>query len=141
MTDEDEDDDEFEPLQVFPAPVPIKAHDPDVGGPSVVRLFFRTGGRGGWPGGGISNVLVIEDGDRVSIGLVRRELEGQAPDGRMYGMSLQMGGWASLDVVLSCSLGARSLLDASTGELVPLVERRSDDLFGEGAGTPLWRWS
>jgi hypothetical protein len=42
MTDED-DDDEFEPLLVFPDPVHIKAHDPDVGGPSVVRLFFRPG--------------------------------------------------------------------------------------------------
>jgi hypothetical protein len=79
--------------------------------------------------------------DRVSIGLVRREVEGQAPDGMMYGMSLQLGGWASLDVVLSCSLGTRSLIDASTGELVPLVERRSDDRPVEGVGTPLWRWS
>jgi hypothetical protein len=143
VTDEDEDDDEeFEPLRVVHVPVPIKAHDPDVGGPSVVRLFFRTGGHGGRPGGGISDVLVIEDGDRVSIGLVRRELEGEGPDGTMYGMSLQMGGWASLDVVLSCSLGTRTLLDASTGEFVPLVERRSDDRVpGEEAGTPLWRWS
>jgi hypothetical protein len=30
MTDED-DDEEYEPLQVFPDPVPIKAHDPEVG--------------------------------------------------------------------------------------------------------------
>jgi hypothetical protein len=143
VTDEAEDDDEeFEPLQVFPNPVHIKAHDPDVGGSSVVRLFFRAGGHGGWPGGGISDVFVIEDDERVSIGLVRREVEGQGPDGMMYGVSLQMGGWASLDVVLSCPLGTRSLLDASTGELVPLVERRSDDRVpGEGAGTPLWRWS
>ena len=141
MTDAD-DDDEFEPLQLFPSPVPIKAHDPDVGGPSVVRLFFRAGSHGGWPGGGISDVFVIEGDDRVSIGLVRREVDGQAPDGTWYGESLQMGGWASLDVVLSCSLGTRSLLDASTGELVPRVERRSDDRSpGEGAGTPLWRWS
>jgi hypothetical protein len=141
MTDED-DEDEFEPLQVFPDPVPIKAHDPDVGGPSVVRLFFRAGAHSGRPGGGISDVFVIEGDDRVSIGLVRRELDGQGPDGMMYGMSLQMGGWASLDVVLSCPLGTRSLLDASTGELVPLAERRSDDRApGEGAGTPLWRWS
>jgi hypothetical protein len=143
MTDEDEDDDEeFEPLEVVPVSVPINAYDPDVGGPSVVRLFFRTGAHGGWPGGGISDVLVIEDSDRVSIGLVRREVDGQGPDGTMYGVSLQMGGWASLDVVLSRSLGTRSLLDASTGELVPLVERRSDDRVpGDGAGTPLWRWS
>jgi hypothetical protein len=91
MTDEDEDD-EFEPLQVFPDPVPIKAHDPDVGGPSVVRLFFRAGSHGGWPGGGISEVFVIEDSDRVSIGLVWREVEGQGPDGMTYGVLLQMGG-------------------------------------------------
>lgn len=142
MTDEDEDDDEFEPLQVFPDPVPIEAHDPDVGGPSVVRLFFRAGAHGGWPGGGISDVFVIEDGERVSIGLVRRELEGQGPDGMTYGVLLKLGGWASLDVVLSSSLGTRSLLDASTGELVPRVEDLSDDRSpGDGASTPLWRWS
>ena len=40
MTVEDEDK-EFEPLEIVPFPVPINAHDPDVGGPSVVRLFFR----------------------------------------------------------------------------------------------------
>jgi hypothetical protein len=137
-----EDDDEFEPLELVPVPVSIDAHDPDVGGPSVVRLFFRAGSHGGWPGGGISDVFVIEDGERVSIGLVRREVDGQGPDGIMYGVSLQMGGWASLDVVLSSSLGTRSLLDASTGELVPRVERLSDDRSpGEEAGTPLWRWS
>jgi hypothetical protein len=137
-----EDDDEFEPLELVPVPVSIDAHDPDVGGPSVVRLFFRAGSHGGWPGGGIADVFVIEDGERVSIGLVRREADGQGPDGIMYGVSLQMGGWASLDVVLSSSLGTRSLLDASTGELVPRVERLSDDRSpGEEAGTPLWRWS
>jgi hypothetical protein len=87
-------------------------------------------------------VFVIEDGERVSVGLVRRELDGQGPDGMMYGPSLHMGGWASLDVVLPCPLGTRSLLDASTGELAPLVERRSDGCApGEAKGTPLWRWS
>ena len=86
-------------------------------------------------------MFVIEGDDRVSIGLVRRGVEGQAPNGIMYGVSLQMGGWASLDVVLSCPLGTRSRIDASTGELVPLVERRSDDRPGEGVGTPFWRWS
>ncbi len=142
MTDEDDDDNEFEPLQLFPDPVPINAHDPDPGGPSVVRLFFRAGSHGDWPGGGISDVFVIEDGERVSIGLVRRELDGQAPDGTWYGVSLQMGGWASLDVGLSRSLGTRSLLDASTGELVPCVEHLSGDRSpGAGAGTPVWRWS
>jgi hypothetical protein len=141
MTDED-DDEEFEPLELFPDPVSINAHDPDAGGPSVVRLFFRAGSHGGWPGGGISDVLVIEGSDRVSIGLVRRELHGDGPDGTGYAVSLQMGGWASLDVVLSRSLGTRSLLDASTGELVPRVEHLSGDRVpGAGAGTPLWRWS
>jgi hypothetical protein len=142
MTDQDEDDDEFEPLEIFPDPVSIQAHDRDVGGPSAVRLFFRAGSHGGRPGGGISNVFVIEDGERVSIGLVRRELDGQGPDGMTYGPSLQMGGGASLDVVLSRPLGTRSLLDASTGQLVPRVKRRSDDRSpGAGAGTPVWRWS
>lgn len=85
---------------------------------------------------------MIEGDDRVSIGLVRRELDGQGPDGLTYGVSLQMGGWASLDVVLSRPLGTRSLLDASTGEVVPRVERRSDDRVpSEVAGTPIWRWS
>jgi hypothetical protein len=70
MTDEDNDE-EFEPLELVPVPVSIDAHDPDVGGPSVVRLFFRAGSHGGWPGGGISDVFVLEDGERVSIGLVR----------------------------------------------------------------------
>jgi hypothetical protein len=141
MTDEDNDE-EFEPLELVPVPVSIDAHDPDVGGPSVVRLFFRAGAHSGWPGGGISDVFVIEGGERVSIGLVRRELDGQGPDGMTYGVSLQMGGWASLDVVLSCPLGTRSLLDASTGELVPRVEHLSGDRSpGAGAGTPVWRWS
>jgi hypothetical protein len=143
MTDDNEDDDEeFEPLELVPVPVSINAHDPDVGGPLVVRLFFRAGGHSGWPGGGISDVFVIEDGERVSIGLVRREVDGQGPDGMMYGPSLAMGGGASLDVVLSCPLGTRSLLDASTGELVPRVEHLSGDRSpAAGAGTPVWRWS
>jgi hypothetical protein len=102
ITDEDEnDDEELEPLELFPDPVAISAHDPDAGGPSVVRLFFRAGSHGGWPGGGISDVFVIEGSDHVSIGLVRRELQGDGPDGTGYGVSLKMGGWASLDVVLS----------------------------------------
>jgi hypothetical protein len=141
MTDADNDE-EFEPLESVPDPVSINAHDPDVGGPSVVRLFFRAGSHDDWPGGGISDVLVIEGGERVSIGLVRREVQGQAADGTWYGVSLQMGGWASLDVVLSGPLGKRSLLDASTGELVPRVEHLSGDRSpGAGLGTPIWRWS
>jgi hypothetical protein len=141
MDDADEHE-EFEPLEVVPVPVPIEAHDPDVGGPSVVRLFFRAGDHGAWPGGGLSDVLVIEAWDRVSIGLLRRIVSGEAPDGTMYGESLQMGRQASVDVALARSLGTRPLLDASTGEVAPRVERRSDDpLPAEAAGTPLWRWS
>jgi hypothetical protein len=140
MTDED-DAEELEPLEVVPVPVPIEAHDPDAGGPSVVRLFFRAGAYGDWPGGGVSDVFVIEAGDRVSIGLLRREVFGEAPDGTMYGESLQMGGEVSLDVPLSRSLGTRSLLDAATGELVPRVERPSDDPLPAEARTPVWRWS
>jgi hypothetical protein len=141
MTDDD-DDEEFEPLELVPVPVAIDAHDPDAGGPSVVRLFFRAGGHGQWPGGGISEVFVIEDAERVSIGLVRREVDGEGADGMMYGPSLQMGGWARLDVVLSRPLGARSLLDASTGEVVPDVEQLPGDRSpGTGGNTPLWRWS
>jgi hypothetical protein len=142
VMDDGGEQDEAEPLEVVPVPVPIEAHDRDVGGPSVVRLFFRAGAYGGWPGGGISDVLVIEGEDRVAVGLLRREVFGEAPDGTMYGESLQMGGRVSLDVPLSSSLGTRSLLDASTGELVPRVERRSDNLLpSEAAGTPIWRWS
>jgi hypothetical protein len=73
---------------------------------------------------------------------VRGVLLGVGPNGTGYGVSLLMGGWASLDVVLSRSLGTRSLLDASTGELVPRVEHLSGDRSpGAGAGTPVWRWS
>jgi hypothetical protein len=87
-------------------------------------------------------VFVIEGGERVSIGLVRREVQGDGPDGTGYAVSLQLGGWASLDVVLSSSLGTRSLIDASTGELVPRAEHLSGDRSpGVGAGTPIWRWS
>jgi hypothetical protein len=135
------DEEEFEPLEVVPVPVPIVAHDPDAGGPSVVRLFFRAGAYSDWPGGRLSEVLVIEAGDRVSIGLLRREVFGEAPDGMMYGESLHMGGGVSLDVPLTSPLGTRSLLDASTGELVPRVERRSDDGLPAESRTPLWRWS
>lgn len=139
--DDAETHEEYEPLEVVPVPVPINAHDPEVGGPSVVRLFFRAGAYG-WPGGGISDVLVIEDWDRVSIGLLRREVEGEAPGGTMYGESLAMGGEVSLDVALSRSLGTRKLLDASTGEFVPRVERPSGyPLPSEAKGTPRWRWS
>jgi hypothetical protein len=64
-------------------------------------------------------LVVIEAWDRVSIGLLRRIVSGEAPDGTMYGESLQMGRQAALDVALARSLGTRPLLDASTGEVVP----------------------
>jgi hypothetical protein len=87
-------------------------------------------------------VLVIEDADHVSIGLVRREVHGDAPDGTGYGVSLKMGRQVSLDVALSQSLGTRSLLDASTGEVVPRVDRRSQDPHSaEAMPTPPWRWT
>jgi hypothetical protein len=62
-TKDEDDDEEFEPLELFLT----RSHqspDPDVGGPSVVRLFLGPGGHGGWPGGGISDVFVIEGDDR-----------------------------------------------------------------------------
>jgi hypothetical protein len=62
-------------------------------------------------------------------------VDGEAPDGMVYGESLQMGGGASLDVVLSRSLGTRSLLDASTGEVVPGVEA------GQPIGCPAREWA
>lgn len=64
MSDADEHE-QFEPLEAVPVPVSIEAHDPEVGGPSVVRLFFRAGAYSDWPGGRLSDVLVIEAGDRV----------------------------------------------------------------------------
>ena len=84
----------------------------------------------------------MEASDRVSIGLLRREVDGEAPDGTMHGESLKIGRQVSLDVALSRSLEARPLLDASTGELVPRIDRPSGDLLSaETAGTPLWRSS
>jgi hypothetical protein len=138
MGDDADEEEEFEPLEIVPVPVSINAHDPDVAGPAVVRVFFRAGAYGDWPGGRISNVVVIESGDHVSIGLTRREVFGEDPNGTMYGESLQLGGMKSLDVPLSSALGTRTLLDASTGEIIPRVERRSND---PAAGTPIWRWS
>jgi hypothetical protein len=142
MADDSGEREEFEPLEVVPVPVFIQAHDPDVAGSSAIRVFFRSGAYGDWPGGRVSDVVVLESEDRVSIGLVRREVFGEAPDETMYGESLKMGGRVSLDVPLSSPLGTRLLIDASTGAVIPRVERRSSDpLPGEAAGTPLWRWS
>ena len=43
------EDDPIEPLEIVPCSVPIEAYDPDVGGGSVVRLFFQPGDRGAAP--------------------------------------------------------------------------------------------
>lgn len=43
------EDDDIEPLEIDPYCVPIEAHDPEIGGPSVVRLFFQPGDRGAAP--------------------------------------------------------------------------------------------
>lgn len=129
-----------ERLESIPVPVPIKAYDVDARGSSTVRLFFRGGESGGWPGGDICQVTVLEGDDRVSIGLVRRHVYGEAPDGTMYGESLAMGPPVSLDVSLLSPLGTRDLLDASSGETLSRVDRPSEELLpAEAMGTPLWR--
>ncbi|MCW3047764.1 MAG: hypothetical protein JWO74_2048 [Solirubrobacterales bacterium] len=138
---DDVDDDEFEPLECVRLPVAIEAHDVDVGGPSTVRLFFRgPGGVDPEPGGGLSEVLVLEQWDRVSIGLVRRLVHGDAPDGTVHGGELLIRGTqVSLDVVLHDPLGERPLIDASTGNAVARVERTSPGLLpAEAMGTPRW---
>lgn len=136
------EDDEVEPLEIAPYWVPIEAHDPEIGGPSVVRLFFQPGDRGAAPDVDIAEVVILETWERVSIGLVRRGVTGEGPDGVSYGETLARRANVSLDVALAEPLGTRSLLDAWTGEVVPRVERRSDvPLPTEKVGTPLWRRS
>lgn len=132
---------EFEPLECLPIPVAIEAYDVEIGGSATVRLFFR--GPGGFdlsPGGELSNVVILEQWDRVAIGLVRRVIEGDGPDGVHHGGELLIRGRPfSLDVVLREPLGTRPLTDASTGDTVPRVERTSSALLpGEAAGTPRW---
>lgn len=134
------EDDEFEPLEIVPYPVPIEAHDPEVGGRSVVRLFFQPGDRGAAPDVDVAEVVILEAWDCVSIGLVRRGVSGEGPDGIVYGESLLRRANVSLDVALAEPLGTRPLLDAWTGKVVPRVERRSDaPLNAESVGTPRWR--
>src|SRR3954449_1442560 len=96
------EDDEFEPLECVRLPVAVEAYDVDIGGPSTLRLFFRMpGGFDPQPGGGLAEVVVLEQWDRVAIGLVRRLVEGDAPDGTVYGGELLIrGAQVSLDVVL-----------------------------------------
>ncbi|MEJ7892433.1 MAG: hypothetical protein WKF94_07305 [Solirubrobacteraceae bacterium] len=130
------DYEDLDPLEVFPLPVAIEGHDPDAGPPSSVRLFFlMPGGREPVPGGDLSNVVVLEAWDRVAIGLIRRILGGDSPDGlRVYGGERLIRGLeVSLDVVLAQPLGARPLLDASNGEIVQRVKR------ADALDTPAWR--
>ena len=119
-------EDEVEPLEIVPYPVPIEAHDPQVGGGSVVRLFFRPGDRGAAPDVDLADVAILETWDRVSIGLVRRGVTGEGPDGVSYGESLLRRANVSLDVALAEPHGTRPLVDAWTREVVRRVQRRSD---------------
>lgn len=128
------DADPFEPLEIIPYPVEIEAHDPEVGEGSVVRLFFQPGDRGAAPEVDIADVVILETWERVSIGLVRRGVTGEGPDGVNYGETLARRANVALDVALAEPLGTRPLVDAWTGEVVHRVERRSDTV-----GTPLWR--
>ena len=131
---------DIESLEIVPYPVPIEAHDPDVGGGSVVRLFFQPGDRPEAPDVDIADVVVLETWERVSIGLVRRGVNGEGPDGVMYGESLLRRAQVTLDVELGEPLGTRPLVDAWTGEVVRRVERRSGaPLPAEVVGTPRWR--
>jgi hypothetical protein len=138
----DVDHEEFEPIECAPLPVAIEAYDVEVGGPStMIRLFFTPRlGADPRPGNLLSNVLVFEQWDRVAIGLVRRVVAGDGPDGTVYGGEpLIQGTQVSLDVDLREPLGTRPLVDASTGHAVPRVERVSTDLLpAEAAGTPRW---
>jgi hypothetical protein len=138
--DDANDYDEVEPLEIVPYPVEIEAHDPEVGGRSVVRLYFQPGDRGAAPDVDIAEVVILETWDRVSIGLLRRGVTGEGPDGVGYGETLLRRANVSLNVALAEPLGTRPLVDAWTGEVVRRIERRSDaPLHAETVGTPLWR--
>jgi hypothetical protein len=135
-----DDEDEFEPLEIVPYGVPIDGHDPEVGEGAVVRLFFQPGDHGRAPYVDIADVVILEAWDRVSIGLVRRGLTGEGPDGLNYGESLHRRAPVSLDVPLDEPLGKRPLVDAWTGEVVRRVEPGSRVAWStETVGTPLWR--
>jgi hypothetical protein len=139
--DRDADDETLEPLECVPHPVAIEAHDVNIGGPSTVRLFFTPrGGQDSRPDVGLADVLVLEQWDRVAIGLVRRIVRGDAPDGTVHGGEpLIRGAQVSVDVELREPLGTRPLIDASTGDTVPRVERTSAGFLpAEALGTPRW---
>jgi len=115
--------------------VPVEA-----GGPVTVRLFFEAGSQQPSPGGGPADVVVLDHWERVTIGLVRRSVQGDAPDGLSYGDRLLIRfPQVRLDVQLREPLGTRPLIDASTGETVPRVNRTSaGPLAAEAMGTPRW---
>ena len=69
---------------------------------------------------------MLETWERVSIGLVRRGLTGEGPDGVGYVETLLRRANVSLDVALAEPLGTRPLVDAWTGEVVSRVKRQSD---------------
>lgn len=124
-----------EPLEIVPYPVPIEAHDPEVGGGSVVRLFFQPGDRSAAPDVDLAEVVILETWDRVSIGLVRRGVTGEGPDGVSYGESLLRRAGVSLDVALAEP--ARGCVDGRGSRPGGAPIRRP--LHTETVGTPLWR--
>lgn len=127
-----------EPLRLVPAPVEIDAFDADVPRDPIVRLFFQPGDHGHAPHVDIAEVVVLETADRVSIGLVRRGVDGEWPRGVMHGESLRRRTPVALDVRLDEPLGTRTLIDAWTGAPVRRVQRSNGPLPAEIAGTPLW---
>src|SRR4051794_31558813 len=88
------DDDDFEPLERLPLPVSIEAYDVEVVGPAtIVRLFFTPRlGADPRPGNEFSEVVVLEQWDRVAIGLVRRIVAGDRPNNTIYGGEPLIGG-------------------------------------------------
>ena len=76
MTESGDEDDDFEPLECLPLPVSIEAYDADISAPATVRLFFTPRlGADPRPGNELSDVVVLEQWDRVAIGLVRRVVQ------------------------------------------------------------------
>jgi hypothetical protein len=127
-----------EPLQVVAAPVEIDAFDTDAARDPIVRLFFQPGEHGHAPHVDIAEVVVLETADRVSIGLVRRGVDGEWPRGVLHGESLMRRPPVALDVRLDEPLVTRTLIDAWTGATVRRVQRSNGPLPAEIAGTPLW---
>jgi hypothetical protein len=132
-------DDDLDPLEVTPIPVAISYYDPDVSGAATVRLFFYGGGAQP-PHVDIADVVILEAPETVSIALVRRLVEGDAPDGTSYGMSLSKGQLLCLDVPLDEPLGTRELIDAWGGYEIARIDRSpGTSIQAEQVGAPLWR--